>query len=323
VEHVEKKIALLEGAQSSLLTTTGMSALSLLFLTFLKSGDHGIVVGDHYIGIRLLLNHLQRFHIRYTLVPPDPQEILSAIREETVFFFTELPTNPHLYVYEFEPLFEELKKRGILIVVDSTLATPYLFSPLRYGADLVIHSGTKYLGGHNDLLAGVISGNQERISALREVLGPILGAVLSPFSAFLLDRGLKTLHLRVPRVSETARFLIERLKNHPRVEKIYYPEEKWVERYMKGMGGGVFSFVLKGGEKDPLLFLDNLKIARHAVSLGGTETLISIPYYFVHSMIGEKGEFLPSPNLIRVSVGLEDPQDLWDEFCSALEKLPP
>jgi cystathionine gamma-synthase len=318
VRVAEEKISALESAEDSLLLSSGMAALSLIFLTLLKPPAHVILTGDHYIGVRLLLKHLKAFGIEYTLVPENPRAIIESKTPHTQLFFSEYPTNPHLHLFPLEPVLEWARKERIVTVMDSTLATPVLFRPLEWGADLVVHSATKYLGGHNDLLAGAIAGRKEMISALREVHGAIFGAVCAPWEAYLLNRGIKTLPHRVEAVSLTAEMLCERLASHPRVAEVFYPRGELRERYLSGKGGGLLSFRVRGGEEEAGRVVDRLKIAQHAVSLGGAETLVSIPSFFIQAFVQSGEPFLPSPDLIRVSVGLEDPEDLCADFLEAL-----
>jgi len=318
VRVVEEKISALESAEDCILLASGMAALSLIFLTILKPPAHVILTGDHYIGVRLLLKHLKAFGIEYTLVPEDPRAIVESKTQHTQLFFTEFPTNPHLRLFPLEPVLEWARRERIVTVIDSTLATPVLFRPLEWGADLVVHSATKYLGGHNDLLAGAIAGRKEMISALREAHGTIFGAVCAPWEAYLLNRGIKTLPHRVEAVSLTAEMLGERLASHPRVVEVFYPRGELRDRYLSGKGGGLLSFRVRGGEEEALKVVDRLRIARHAVSLGGVETLVSIPFYFIQAFVQEGEPFLPSGDLIRVSVGLEDPEDLWEDLAQAL-----
>lgn len=319
VRVVEEKLAALEGAEDALLTGSGMAALSLIFLSVLKPPAHVILTGDHYIGVRLLLKHLRAFGVEYTLVPEDPEAIMAAYTPTTQVFFSEFPTNPHLRLFALEPVLEWAKRKRILTVLDTTLASPILFRPLSLGADLVVHSATKYLGGHNDLLAGVVAGRKDLISLLRERHGAVFGAVCAPWEAYLLNRGLKTLPLRVERATRSAEKLVAFLRNHPRVAALYYPEGELSQRYLTKGAGGLFSFRVRGGEKEAERVLERLQIAQHAVSLGGAETLVSIPYFFVRALIEAEEPYLPEPDLIRVSVGLEHPEDLCEDFARALE----
>ncbi len=323
---VEKKLAELEGAEDALLTGSGMAAISIVLLAILARDKHVIITRDHYPGTRVLLDLLlPRFGIRYDTVPVDDFDAMAAAAcRETSILFTEIPTNPHLQVPDLARMAQIADECRATFVVDSTLASPILCRPLEHGADVVIHSATKYLGGHNDLLAGVIAGKQQMIDVFRETNGAI-GAVLGPHDAFLLDRGLKTLPLRMGAHSASGRTIAERLRDHDLVARCWYPGfpdsggPDLAGKYLSG-GGGLLSFVPAGGIDAAHRFLDNLELVSHAASLGGTETMAQVTYlYTMFDVPPETArEQGLEPDLVRLSVGLENVDDIWQDIEQAL-----
>jgi len=323
---VERRIAALEGAERAVLFASGMAAVSTLALTFLKAGDHVILTKDCYPRTRdLLSSFLSKFQVRCSLVEPTYEAIASALKPETALFLTECPSNPHLRVVDIPAVSALAKEKGFLTVVDSTFATPVNLQPLQAGADLVLHSATKYLGGHNDLLAGVVAGRRELIDQLAEQSAN-LGGVCHPHTAYLLERGLKTLALRVAKQNETGRQVAEFLAGHPKVTRVFYPglkdhpDHSVAARLLRGFGG-VVTFEIKGDSKAAGAFIDKLRIPKLAPSLGGVESLVeqvALMGYWEKTP-EEKAAYGITDTLIRLSVGIEEPQDLIADLKQALE----
>jgi len=322
----ELKLAALEGAESVLLFSSGMNALVSTFLALLSSGDHLLFTHDIYKKtLQFCQRDLKRFGITNTVVPMgDYPELEKAIRPETRMIFTESPTNPYLFVADLPRLVKIARKHKVLLAIDSTFATPINQRPLEFGVDLVIHSATKYLGGHNDLLAGVVAGSEKLLLPIRE-FQKTTGGSPEPFTCYLLIRGLKTLVLRVAHQNESAFRIARFLKTHPRIQKVYYPglpehpHHRIARAQMKGYGG-VVSFDVKGGLKDAKRFLNRLKLCFIGPSLGGTETLITHPglvtYYDMTR--SERYKMGITDTLIRLAVGVEDPEDLMADLDQAL-----
>jgi cystathionine gamma-synthase len=328
VRSAERKLASLEGAEDAVLFPSGMSAVTTLLWAMLKPGDHVVMTSDCYRRTRqFVATFLSRFGIEHTLVPPDDVgELRAAIRAgATRVVLSEAPTNPYLRVVDVARLAEvRADFSRVKLVIDSTLATPLNFRPLELGADLVIHSCTKYLGGHNDLLAGAVCGSRDMVAALREARG-LFGAMPDPHAAYLLQRGLKTLAVRMRQHNanglQVARFLSE----HPRVERVFYPglashpDHTVAVRQFAGFGGMV-SFLVAGNLETASRFIDGVRIATIGPSMGGVETLIEQPALmsFYELTREERRAIGIEDNLIRLSVGLEDADDLTDDLDQAL-----
>lgn len=324
----ELKIASLEGAQDALLFPTGMSAVTTVLLAMLRSGQHLIVMEDCYRKTTQFCKIFSKFGVESTFVKPGSfDEVQAALRPETRILLTESPTNPHLHVVDLVQLVPWARKNRLKVIIDSTFATPINQKPLEFGADLVVHSATKYLGGHNDLMAGAVCGSTPIIEALKEFQG-VLGAVVDPHAAYLLIRGMKTLALRVARQNRTAQKVARYLENHEKVKQVYYPgleshpDHKVAKEQMSGYGG-VVSFDIDGDLDRTRNFVHALKIPYLAPSLGGVETLVSHPasvsYYDLSReerlAIGIKDE------LVRYAVGIEDEDELLADIDQALNKI--
>lgn len=329
VRVAEEKLAALEGAEDAALFGSGMAAVTTTLLAFLRSGHHVVLTSDCYRRTRQFVTKtLPGWGVEATVVPPsDPEAIAAAIRPSTRVVMTEVPTNPYLRVLDL-PRTAELvhRHRGVRLVVDSTFATPMNLRPLEVGADLVVHSATKYLGGHNDLLAGSVAGSGNLVSVVRDLRG-VLGGVLDPEAAFLLVRGLKTLGLRVFRQNESALWLAGKLEAHPRIARVFYPllashPDNLVARQLLRGGGGVVSFELSGSLEDTTRFVDATELCTIAPSLGGVETLIEQPALMsFYELSTEEREAIGIRNqLVRLSVGLEDATDLWTDLEVALAR---
>ena len=331
VRAAERKIAELEGADDCALFASGMAAATNCLLALLKSGDHVVMTSDCYRRTRQFVGTvLGRYQVASTLVEPgDWAGLESAIRPgKTRLIISESPTNPYLRILDL-PRLAALRDRhpGVRLIIDSTFATPINQRPLALGADLVLHSCTKYFGGHNDLLAGAICGKAGMVSALRDFRG-VLGGTLDPHSAYLLIRGLKTLDLRLQRQNQNALQVARWLEARPDIERVYYPgldshpDFEIARAQMSGFGG-VVSFLVRGGLDEASRVIDACRLATIAPSLGGVETLIEQPalmsYYELTSE--ERRAIGIRENLIRLSVGIEDVDDLIADLSQALSAL--
>ncbi|MFP4040882.1 MAG: trans-sulfuration enzyme family protein [Desulfosudaceae bacterium] len=323
----EKKLASLEEAEDSILFSSGMSAITTTLFALLKSGDHIIITDDAYRRtLEFCQTRLGRFNIECTVVKMcDYEAMEKAIQPNTRVFFSESPTNPYLNIMDLERLTAIFKPRGIMIISDSTFATPYNQRPLDFGVDLVIHSATKYLGGHNDLLSGVVLGRKELTDPIREFL-KISGGVIDPNSSYLLIRGLKTFEIRMQRLNENGQAVAGYLEKHPSVKRVYYPglpshqHHDVAARQMKGFGA-VVTFEVIDDKAYVLDFLSRLTIASIGPSLGGVESLITHPatvsYY--DKTKAEREALGIKDGLIRFAVGIENAQDIMDDLDQALE----
>ena len=326
---VERKICELEGAEEAVLFASGMCAATTTFLALLPQGSHLIVTNDCYRRTRQFINQfLSKLGVETTVIEPaDPQKFAAAIREETCVFFTESPTNPYLRVIDVQETVRLAHERGVKVVIDSTFATPVNHRPLIDGADLVIHSATKYLGGHNDLLAGVAAGSSEIIAPIREAVG-VLGGVTDANTAYLLLRGLKTLALRMARHNDNGLHVADWLSKHPRVKRVWYPglethpDHEIASKTMKGFGG-VVTFEVDTDIEGAIRFVDACEIPYIAPSLGGVEALIEMPVLmsFWDVTPAERQSYGITDSLIRYSCGIEDPDDLIADLDQALARI--
>ncbi|MCB9726939.1 MAG: aminotransferase class I/II-fold pyridoxal phosphate-dependent enzyme [Deltaproteobacteria bacterium] len=325
----EAKLAALDGAQHALLFGSGMAAVTTTLLAMLRQGQHIVLTDDCYRRTRqFCVQILSRLGIEHSIVPTTAEAVAAALRPETRVVLTESPTNPYLRVADLPAIASVLRGHPAKLVVDSTFATPINQRPLSQGADLVIHSATKYLGGHNDILAGVVSGGPI-VEAIRD-LQAILGGIVDPETAWLLVRGLKTLPLRIAAQNATAQRLAERLEADPRVARVYYPglpthgTHEVARRLMSGYGG-VISMELRADLAGTSRFIDATRIPQIAPSLGGPETLIeqvALMSYF--ELTTEEREALGiRDSLVRLAVGLEDAEDLERDLVAALDAIGP
>ena len=329
VAAVEAKLASLEGGEAAVLFASGMAAITTTLLSLLSSGQHLVITGDAYRRTRqFCTTFLPRLGVDCTVVPAGDLAALEAtLHPETRLIVSESPTNPYLRVLDLERLAETARRHGVRTLIDSTFATPVNQRPLEFGIDLVLHSATKYLGGHNDLLAGVVVGRADLIALIRQNLW-VLGGVTDPHNAYLLHRGVKTLALRVRQQNESALRIARFLEEHPRVRRVWYPglpshpDHAVAAAQMKGFGG-VVSFEVDGDLEATSRFIDAVTLPLIAPSLGGVETLIEQPalmsYYELSSQ--ERQGLGIRDNLVRLSVGIEDPEDLIADLAQALEKV--
>ena len=319
-EHLEKVVASLEGGIAALALSTGIAAITLMMELF-KPGDHLIVESDLYGGsIRLFNNVSEKNGIEFSRVACSNEDVESHVKDNTKAIYIETPTNPMMNVTDIGALAGIAKKHGLLLIVDNTFLSPYFQNPLKLGADIVIHSGTKYLGGHNDTLAGFIVTNNEEISEKLRFLIKTTGAGLSPFDSFLLERGIKTLGIRMERAQENAFALAEWLKKQDVVTKVIYPGlpehpgHEIMKKQARGFGA-MITFELDTKEH-AIGLLEKVRMIKFAESLGGVETLITYPTTQTHAdvpvEIREKNGITDST--LRLSVGIEDSKDLIAEL---------
>jgi len=325
----ELKLAALEGAEDGLLFASGMAAITTTLFAMLSKGAHVVVTDDAYRRTRQFLHQvLRRYGVEVSTVPAgDYDRMEEAVRQTTRLIFSESPTNPYNRVLDLERVADIGRRHRVKTVIDSTFATPVNQRPIEFGIDLVIHSGTKYLGGHNDLLAGVVLGSADLVAAIREFHG-ITGAIVDPFAAYLLIRGIKTLALRVARQNDNAQQLAEFLAGHPRVARVHYPglrthpEHALAARQMRGFGG-VVSFEVRGDLATASRVVDACRIPRIAPSLGGVESLIEQPALmsFYELTTEERRQVGIKDTLLRYSVGIEDADDLVADLAQALQAV--
>jgi cystathionine gamma-synthase len=321
---VECKLAALEGGERAVLFASGMNAITTMLLTLLSSGDHVIMVADCYRRTREFASaFLPRWGVETTLVPVDDLEALAiAVRPNTRLIFAETPTNPYLRVADLARVVEMAQARGIITAVDSTFATPVNMQPLALGVDLVIHSATKYLGGHNDVLAGAVIGAHRLLSKIEKTRG-VLGGIGSPHDAYLLLRGLKTLTLRVRHQNENGMRVAQFLEGHPAIERVYYPglpshpDYATAQRQMTGFGG-VVSFEVAGGRETTSRFIDRLQLPYIGPTLGGVESIVQQQALFVSLDPQERAASGVKDTLVRYALGIEDADDIIADLAQAL-----
>jgi cystathionine beta-lyase/cystathionine gamma-synthase len=327
-KQVAATIAALEGGEAALMASSGMGAIFAAVMTLLESGDHVLAQHNHYAAsTKLFRDLLPRWGVERSFVDQTKtEEFAAAIRPNTKLIYLESPSNPLLHLTDLSAVAELARSRGITTIIDNTFATPVNQQPLKLGIDAVVHSATKYLGGHHDLSAGVIVGSTSFIERVWE-FSLVSGAVLSPFDAWLLQRGLKTLGLRVERQNRNALALAQFLETHPKVERVNYPgleshpQHALARRQMCGFTG-MMSVELKGDFHAVESFITSLKLAKCAVSLGGIETLVAhVAAMWSHQHTPEQRRAAGiSDGLVRISVGVEDERDLLADFAQALEK---
>lgn len=324
---VERKLAALEGGEEAIVYSSGMAAIVGLFMTKLNSGDEVVFFDECYHRSREFCSkHLSRFGVVTRQVKACDYDAMEAvINPHTRLLVSESPTNPHLSVVDLERFADIGRRHGVDTLIDATLGTPFNVRPIEYGVDFVLHSATKYLGGHNDLMAGVIVGSSEKVADVRKLRG-IMGAVNSAHNLYLLERGLKTFELRMQRHNENGQRIAEHLESHPAVERVYYPGlpshpyHEVARRTMYGFSGLV-TFLLKDADwRTTADVVDRAKIARIAPSLGGVESLIEQPLVMSYYQCTpeERQRFGIPDNMIRLACGIENTEDLIDDLDQAL-----
>ena len=327
-QECERKLAAIEGAERALLFSTGMSAVVLTLLAYMRRDCHIIFTNDCYRQTRdFATNLLAEFGVQVSLVDPTAEAIAKAIQPNTNIIFTESPTNPYLRILDIPAVVKVAKKHRVMTIIDATLATPYNIKPLELGVDIVIHSATKYLGGHNDLLAGVTLGRHDLLNELNRSQR-MIGATPGPFTCFLLERGLKTFALRMEHHNRSGLAIARMIESHPKIEKIWYPgleshpDYRIATQQMHGFGS-VITFLLKGGNKETCKFIDSLELFLITPSLGGSESLVTqmaTMSFFDYPEDIRKSIGMVD-NLVRIALGLEDVDDLIADLKQALDKI--
>jgi len=329
VRAVEHQVAALERAEDCIICTTGMAACTMVYLTYLRAGDHMIIFHDTYGANYKVSLILERLGVNITWMDADKaSDISDELWPNTRMIFLETPSNPLCKVVDIRSVREAADKVGAMVVTDNTFATPYHQNPLALGAHLVIHSATKALGGHNDLMAGVIAGSKKHYDELWFTRQAI-GTTLDPHSAFLLARGLKTFELRARAMSESAQAVAEQLVSHPKISRIFYPGlpddpgHDAASRQMHDGFGGMMAFDVGESQEDAKRFIRNLKLIYHAVSLGATETLICIPYLTTMLYLPPERRtiFGVKENTVRLSLGIEPTDSILEDIDQALKNL--
>ena len=331
VSVLEERIAALENGAAALAFGSGMAAVSSILVHLTKAGDHIICSRGIYgctFGFLGILK--EKYNITHNLISMSTEEeIEKAITPETVCIYVETPINPTMELVDLQMVCNVARKHGLVVVVDNTFTSPYLQNPIDYGADFVLHSATKYINGHGDVIAGLLVGKDaDEMQKLKMSVQKDYGAIMSPFDAWLLIRGLKTLPVRMERHTANAEKILSYLKGQPLVEDIYYPFDvgnpqfEIAQRQMKA-GGGLISFTVKGGKESAQSFIDSLSLIKIAVSLGDAETLIQHPATMTHSGVpaADRLQMGITDSLLRLSVGLEHADDLIADLDSAFITL--
>ena len=323
---LESVISDLENGEAGFAFGSGMAAITSVMM-LLESGDHIVMTDDVYGGsYRLMANVLNRFRLEHSFTDTsDPAKVEEAIHENTKALFIETPTNPLLKITDLKKMKEIADKHNLLLIVDNTFATPYWQKPLDFGADIVLHSATKYIGGHSDVVSGLVVVNTQELAEKVHFIQNSAGAVLGPQDSWLLMRGIKTLALRMEAIEENTQKLVQFLQNHPQVSTVYYPGLEdhpghSLAKNQAGGFGGMISFDV-GSEEKANKLLERVNYFILAESLGAVESLISIPAKMTHAPIpaDRRNELGITDGLIRVSVGIEDADDLIDDLKQALE----
>jgi cystathionine beta-lyase/cystathionine gamma-synthase len=322
----------LEDAEEAAAFSSGMATITTTIFSLMSSGEHVVSTRDVYGGtFQFFKEFLPKFGIEVSFVDvADFDTMAASVRSNTKIIYAETPTNPTLRIADLSKIAElakNKKSRKLITVIDSTLASPFNLRPLHFGIDLVVHSATKYLGGHNDVTAGVVCGNKDLITRVKDAR-KILGGTLDPFAAWLLSRGLKTLGLRMERHNSNGMKVAKFLKGHPKVKRVYYPGLSCHSQYaiakkqMKGFGG-VVSFEIVGDLRKTMHVVDSLKLCSRGASLGGTETLVTQPVTSSHHFVSVKDreEAGISDQMIRLALGIEDPEDIIADLEQALRKI--
>ena len=324
LDAVESTFSALEGAESAVVSSSGMASVTSSLLALLKAGDHLVFTKQTYRrSLQFCEEVLTRFGVSVTMVPTvDAKEIGDAFTPQTRLVFLETPTNPYLYIADIPRIAALTKKAGALLVVDATFATPFNLRPLELGADLVVHSATKYLSGHNDLLGGVVVGPAALVNQIRTLQG-LTGPVLDAHAAFMMLRGLKTFPLRMAQQNQSALAIARFLESHPKIQRVFYPglpshpDHVLAVELLSGFGG-VVSFEYDGDFDGTRHFVDRLVLPQNAPSFGGVDSLVEQVALMSYYEYGERGRYGITDNLIRLSVGLEAEADLIADLEQAL-----
>lgn len=327
---LEERIAILEKGEAALAFSSGMAAISATIIALTKANDHILCSQGLYgctFGLFTMLKNKYNIDSDYISMESE-EEIRQFIRPETSVIYVETPINPTMKIIDLEMVARVAKEYNIPVVVDNTFSSPYVQRPIELGCDIVIHSATKYIGGHGDVIAGLVVGKKDFISEMAMTTQKDIGGTISPFDAWLLLRGLKTLPIRMDRHSLNAEKVVEQLKEHPMVKKVYYPfdpdnPDYSIAKKQMRLGAGVISFEIDGTKEDAQLFLNQLQFIKIAVSLGDAETLIQHPATMTHAVVPpeERMKMEISDSLIRMSCGLEAWEDIWNDLNQSLNKL--
>lgn len=327
---LEEKLASLEKADFGLAFSSGMAAETNILLSLLGQGDHVLAFDDLYGGTKRLFNEVMtNFGLEFDYVDAtDPTNIEAGLNNNTKILWLESPTNPLMKLCDIEKLSGIAHERGVIVVVDNTFATPYFQKPLELGADLVVHSLTKYLGGHSDVVGGANLTRDEKLYEQMSFNQNAVGAVLSPFDSWLVNRGLKSLKPRMELHQSNATEVASRLENHPKAKKVFYPglashpQYELAKEQMEDFGG-MLSFRIEGRKEEAVNFVENLEVFQLAESLGGVESLAEIPSLMTHASMSQKerAEIGITNDLIRLSIGIEDIEDLLVDLDKAFEQM--
>ncbi|ADL08301.1 methionine gamma-lyase [Thermosediminibacter oceani] len=330
ITELEEKMAVLEGGEAAIATASGMAAISTVLFTLLKQGDHVVASDALYGCTHSFLSHVApKYGIDVTFTDAsDLTNLEKAMKPNTKVVYVETPANPTLKLIDLKGAAEIAHKFGARLVVDNTFMSPYLQRPIEHGADVVVHSATKYIGGHGDVIGGIIVGPKDLITEMKMPYLKDIGGVIGPFDAWLLIRGLKTLGLRMERHCQNAQKVAEYLEGHPMIERVYYPglpshpQHDLAKRQMDGFGG-MISFELRGGIEAGKLLMNSVKMITLAVSLGCVDSLIQHPASMTHSPVPREERLKAgiTDGLVRLSVGIEDVEDIIGDLDQALEKV--
>lgn len=330
VNVLEERMAVLENGERGLAFASGMAAVSAILIALTKANDHVLCSSGLYgCTFGLLTMMEEKYNITHDFSAMETkEEIRELIKPETACVYVETPINPTMKLIDLQMVAEVAHEKGIPVVVDNTFSSPYLQRPLDIGCDVVLHSATKYIGGHGDVVAGLAVGKKDFLDEVAMTTQKDIGGIMSPFDAWLLIRGLKTLPIRLDRHCDNAEKIFEKLRNHPNVSRIFYPNDESHPDYpirQKQMkrGGGLISFEIDGGKQDAQRMLNHLNFLKLAVSLGDAETLIEHPATMTHSVVPEASrlDMGITDQLIRLSVGLEAWEDIWADLKQALDSL--
>ncbi|MBL4838015.1 MAG: methionine gamma-lyase [Kordiimonadaceae bacterium] len=331
LDLLEKRIADLEGAEAGVANASGMGAITSTLWTFHAPGDELITDKTLYGCTFSFMRHgLAKFGVTVTHVDmSDPATVAAAINDKTKLIYFETPANPNMRLVDIEAISKIAHAHGIKVIVDNTYATPLLTRPIELGADIVVHSATKYLGGHGDLVAGIAVGSAEDMNEVRMVgIKDMTGAVMAPMTAMLVTRGLKTLELRMAHHCESAMTIAKSLEAHDIVEQVFYPglesfPQHQLAKKQMAQYGGIIAFELKGGKQAGIDFINKLELVHCAVSLGDAETLVQHPASMTHSAYTEEERAAHgiTEGLVRLSIGLETPGDILQDLMAALKGM--
>lgn len=330
VKVLEEKMAALENGERGLAFASGMAAVSAILVALTKANDHILCSSGLYgctFGLLSMMN--EKYNISYDFSTMETKdELRTLIRPETACIYVETPINPTMKLIDLQMVAEVAHEHNIPVVVDNTFASPYLQRPLELGCDVVLHSATKYIGGHGDVIAGVAVGKKDFLDNVQMTAQKDMGGIMSPLDAWLLIRGLKTLPIRLDRHCDNAEKMDAKLRNHPNVLRVLYPDDAdhpdhHIRQKQMKRGGGLISFEIKGTKEDAQKMLNNLDFVKIAVSLGDAETLIQHPATMTHAVVPEASRLKMgiTDQLIRLSVGLESWDDVWSDLKQALDRL--